>query len=101
MDVVVLPSVSEGFGLALLEALACGKPVIAGRVDGFAEIGEGLPGVRLVAPRDPVTLAAVDRMTRESLENPRPDEVARLFSLERMVARTEEVYAEILAKMSM
>ncbi|HHY66596.1 MAG TPA: glycosyltransferase family 4 protein [Alicyclobacillus sp.] len=84
-----------------LEALACGKPVVASRVGGFAEIGEGLPGVRLVPPDDPVTLAAaVDGMVREHLENPHPEEVARMYSLERMVTRTERVYTEILAKMS-
>ncbi|CAB3395532.1 Glycosyl transferase group 1 (fragment) [Kyrpidia spormannii] len=37
VDFVVLPSLFEGFGRALLEALACGKPVVASRVGGFAE----------------------------------------------------------------
>lgn len=101
VDIVVLPSLSEGFGLALLEALACGKPVVASRVGGFAEVGEGLAGVRLVPPGDPYTLAAaVDGMARERLETPDPDAVARLYSLERMVAKTEDVYAEILATMA-
>ncbi|MDI3256907.1 MAG: glycosyltransferase family 4 protein, partial [Kyrpidia sp.] len=99
VDFVVLPSLSEGFGLAMLEALACGKPVVATRVGGFAEIGEGLAGVRLVPPADPMTLAAaIDEAARGSLETPRPAEVVSRFSLEYTVARTEDVYAQILAK---
>lgn len=38
MDVVVVPSRFEGFGLTAIEAMACGKPVVASRVDGLAEI---------------------------------------------------------------
>jgi len=38
MDVVVMPSRFEGFGLTAVEAMACGKPVVASRVDGLAEI---------------------------------------------------------------
>jgi glycosyltransferase involved in cell wall biosynthesis len=38
MDVVVVPSRFEGFGLTAIEAMACRKPVVASRVDGLAEI---------------------------------------------------------------
>ena len=38
MDIVVVPSRFEGFGLTAIEAMACGKPVVASRVDGLAEI---------------------------------------------------------------
>ena len=37
-DVLVLPSYSESFGLVLIEALACGKPVIGSDVGGITEI---------------------------------------------------------------
>lgn len=38
MDIVVVPSRFEGFGLAAIEAMACKKPVVASNVDGLAEI---------------------------------------------------------------
>lgn len=38
MDIVVVPSRFEGFGLTAVEAMACGKPVVASNVDGLAEI---------------------------------------------------------------
>ena len=38
MDIVVVPSRFEGFGLTAIEAMACRKPVVASRVDGLAEI---------------------------------------------------------------
>ena len=37
-DVLILPSYSESFGLVLIEALACGKPVIGSDVGGITEI---------------------------------------------------------------
>ncbi len=37
-DMLVLPSFSESFGLVLIEALACGKPVIGSDVGGIKEI---------------------------------------------------------------
>jgi len=45
MDVVAVPSRYEGFGLTAVEAMACGKPVVASRVDGLAEvIRDGVTG---------------------------------------------------------
>ncbi len=38
MNIVVVPSRFEGFGLTAIEAMACGKPVVASNLDGLAEI---------------------------------------------------------------
>ncbi|KUG22893.1 glycosyl transferase [hydrocarbon metagenome] len=58
MDIVVVPSRFEGFGLTAVEAMACGKPVVASRVDGLAEIiQDGITGV-LVPSEEPRSLAS-------------------------------------------
>jgi glycosyltransferase involved in cell wall biosynthesis len=54
--VVVFPSINEGFGLPIAEALACGTPVVTSRYGAMAEVaGEG--GALLVDPRDDHDLA--------------------------------------------
>jgi glycosyltransferase involved in cell wall biosynthesis len=56
-DVFVLPSRSEGFSNAILEAMACSLPVIATDVGGNAEaVLDGVNGY-IVPPEDPVALA--------------------------------------------
>jgi glycosyltransferase involved in cell wall biosynthesis len=57
MDVVAVPSLFEGFGMSAAEAMAAGRPVVASKVGGLAEvIGEGQTG-RLVNVADPQALA--------------------------------------------
>lgn len=56
-DVLALPSVEDGFGLVMAQALACGCPVIASTHTGAAEIiAHGINGY-IVPARDPVALA--------------------------------------------
>jgi glycosyltransferase involved in cell wall biosynthesis len=56
-DVVAAPSRVEPFGLASLEAMAAGRPVVASRVGGIPEVvRDGLDGI-LVPPNDPTLLA--------------------------------------------
>ena len=61
-DVLVLPSFSESFGLVLIEALACGKPVIGSNVGGITEIINSDVG-ELVDPNDVSSIAkAIDNI---------------------------------------
>ena len=58
-DAYVMPSTGEGFGIVLIEAAACGLPVIGSRSDGSREaLRDGLLG-RLVDPRKPEELIEV------------------------------------------
>ena len=61
-DLLVLPSLTESFGLVLIEALACGKPVIGSNIGGIKEIITEDVGL-LIDPNDSKDLAnAIDRI---------------------------------------
>lgn len=63
-DVAVVPSLREPYGVAAVEALACGIPVVASRTGGLTEIMSGGHGV-LVQPGDPAALATAVRRVLE------------------------------------
>jgi len=56
-DVFCLPSLNEGCPNVVLEALACGRPVVATSVGGIPEIISDGPETKLVPPADPKSLA--------------------------------------------
>jgi glycosyltransferase involved in cell wall biosynthesis len=102
LDVLVSASRSEAFGMVLVEAAACGVPVVATATEGAKEIvKDGETGS--IVPLDDVSgLASAvavllrDERLRRTLGS-RAREVAReRFGLERMVTETERVYAEAL-----
>jgi glycosyltransferase involved in cell wall biosynthesis len=81
-DVVCQPSLVEPFGQALLEAMACGRPVVATSVGGppeFVPVGGGV----LV---DPTDVSAIAAGLREAAGLPRPNEAARAAAEEHDVA---------------
>jgi hypothetical protein len=57
-DLFVFPSLSESFGLPVLEAMACGKPVVATAVGIVPELRLASPMGRTVPPGDPFQLAS-------------------------------------------
>ena len=102
-DVVLGTSfVNETFGIALCEALACERPVIASDFGGFREVvRDGETGV-LVPPRDPAALAAaIDALLADPARcrcygaAGRRDVAAR-FSWDAVVARVLAAYADAL-----
>ena len=94
-DVLVHPARWEGFGLALLEAMLAGLPVVATRVSSIPEIvADGETGV-LVPPDDPEALrTALQHVLAEpgSLGTAGRERAGREFSVERMAERTLTVY---------
>lgn len=87
-DLFVLPSRAEGLPLALVEAQACGVPVVATDVGGAREACCPETGT-LAPPEDPRALAAVldARLARKGAGDPRA--FARSFSLAAMIASYE------------
>jgi glycosyltransferase involved in cell wall biosynthesis len=66
-DVVAMPSRHEGLGVAALEAMAAGRPVVASRVGGLAEVVADAETGLLVPPGDAVALGeALARLVRDA-----------------------------------
>jgi glycosyltransferase involved in cell wall biosynthesis len=57
-DLFVFPSLYEGLGIALMEALAAGLPAVASRIQTSLEVAEGSPAIRFFPPGDGDRLAA-------------------------------------------
>jgi glycosyltransferase involved in cell wall biosynthesis len=101
-DVVAISSVSEGFPFSVIEAMACGKIVVATNVGGVAEALEGSGFLVTSAhPRafaDALILALNDEKVRKELGK-RAQAVAQLkFSLSTMIKNYEELYNSLIQK---
>lgn len=101
MDVFVMPSLYEGFGLAAAEAMAAGLPVIGTRVDGLSEIIEdGVTGY-ILPVGDSQELANVlihmlsNPEEREMMGQKGKDRVQEFFSLQRFNRSTLAAYDEL------
>jgi len=102
LDILVLPSLLEGFPMIILEAMAMAKPIVASDIPGIREqIIDGKNGI-LVPIKDSNTLAAAiinilaDRKAAENVGLAARKTVDEKFSIERMVAETESLYLSLL-----
>ena len=100
MDIFCLPSVKEGLGLALIEAMASGRACIASNVGGIPEIiDDKIDGI-LVPSRNPSALAeAINRLARnaelrQTFSRRAAQKAADKFSIEETAKKTAKVYKE-------
>lgn len=103
LDVFVLPSLTQGAGTIMFEAMALGKPVVATRVGGVADFLVDGEHALLVPPANHVLLAEKVQLLLDNPERARKLAsagqrlVRERFSVERMTEATAEVYRRILA----
>jgi UDP-glucose:(heptosyl)LPS alpha-1,3-glucosyltransferase len=103
-DAFVMPASYEPFGLVLLEALACGTPVITSRTAGVAELmTDEREGYLVEDPFDTAELArALGRLLERESQWPELGVTARALALEwdwdSIWRRTEALYAELVAR---
>jgi len=103
MDVFMFtPARREGLGLALLEAMASGKPVVATNVGGIASVVENNVNGFLVEPSKPELLAEPvlrllkDKALHAKMAQAAREIVIRKFSIDGMTARTEGLYKNVM-----
>lgn len=102
LELVLLPSRSEGLSQALLEAMALGKPVVASAATGNLEVITDRVDGRLVDPLAPPAWARViEALLSQPAEATRLGSVARhtarvTYSLERTVERTADLYRSLI-----
>jgi glycosyltransferase involved in cell wall biosynthesis len=101
-DLLVIPSLDEGFPLSALEAMAAARPVVATRAGGLSElVVDGVTG-RLVPPGDTDALVrciaelAIDRQRLAIMGGEGWKRVHALFSASRMARQTVELYDRLL-----
>jgi glycosyltransferase involved in cell wall biosynthesis len=95
-DIVALTSISEAFPYSVIEAMACGRPVVASDVGGVSEALEGC-GL-LVRPRSPDAFASSvlsllrDQETRSDMGREARDRVLNTFTMDRFIREYGESY---------
>lgn len=98
-DVFILPSNYEGLPMVIIEALACGTPVVASAVGGIPEILDGSNGY--FAENDAEKMAEKIRLVLKMGNNMSVNAVntyKRAFTVEKMTEEYEKIYNEILMK---
>jgi glycosyltransferase involved in cell wall biosynthesis len=102
LDIFVLPSVYEGFGVAAAEASAMALPVVASNVYGIPDVvRDGLTGLLTPAKDSPAIAAACSRLIEDealrlSLGRAGRDYIATNYDWQHNIAQMEQIYRDVL-----
>lgn len=104
-DVFVLPSLQEGFSMVMVEAMACGKPVVTTATGCAPDIGLLPPGVIIVAPNNITELAqaiinllSLDEEDKKLIAKINRGLIEARFSISLCVDKVVEVYQTAIRK---
>jgi len=101
LDVFVSASHTESFGLAMLEAMAGAKAIVATETEGARELIENEKTGKLVAVKEPLELAEAvgaflqNKNLRQTFGKNAREIAKEKFSLERMIDETEKLYEKV------
>ncbi|MFN2432175.1 MAG: glycosyltransferase family 4 protein [Gemmatimonadota bacterium] len=103
MEVQAFPSIWEGTPLTVFEAMAMGRPIVATRIDGLAEVLSHEATALLVPPRDPAALSGA--LVRLLDDRPLAQRLAAqayarsaAYDVRRTVDALQEIYEELSAR---
>ena len=101
LDVFAHPSIFEGLGIAVIEAMSMGLAIVATKVDGLAElITDGVEG-SLVEPNNPIALSKAmkrilsDPALRKNMGQRARKKAVGKFSVKTMIQKYEELYLDL------
>lgn len=101
-DVFIFPTEREAFGISIIEAMACGVPVVTTRVDGVRDIADPERNALVVAPGDEEALAAAilraiaGGAAIEAMAGKGREEAVRRYSSEHVVASYRDLLAAVI-----
>ncbi len=102
-DIYVCPTERASFGITLLEAMACGTPMLVSDIIGFRELVDGGAEAQLVPPNDATAWASaisdlLDDPERRRRMGAAGREKAATFAWERVAERVFELYERVLGR---
>jgi L-malate glycosyltransferase len=99
MDILLMPTVREGFGMAVLEAMACGLPVVASDCSSIPELLDDAKGGFLCpvgdtgAFADRINMLAQSKKLRREMGAYNREKAVRQFALEKMLASYQRLFS--------
>jgi glycosyltransferase involved in cell wall biosynthesis len=103
-DLMIHPSIEEPFGIAILEGMRAGLPIVASEVGGIPEVVGTLGGAILVEPRNPSALASAvidilgDKARAEEMSRRNRSRFVEHFTVSTMIDRVERQFTAACRK---